>query len=148
MNWGRKDIRITRRSYHILVILDSSMLILPLEKKLNLTAEIERILPLEHELVVPKKVIEELEKLKKEGTLAIQRKSKLALELAEAFKIIDSKFRGKTDDVIFELAIKHKAVVATNDRELRKRLRSEGIAVISLRGNNKLSLFGYVERDK
>ncbi|MHA1259716.1 MAG: hypothetical protein ACTSRO_08790, partial [Candidatus Heimdallarchaeaceae archaeon] len=61
MNWGRKDIRISRRSYHILVILDSSMLILPLEKKLNLTAEIERILPLEHELVVPKKVIEELE---------------------------------------------------------------------------------------
>ncbi|MHA1224740.1 MAG: hypothetical protein ACTSP3_16095 [Candidatus Heimdallarchaeaceae archaeon] len=44
--------------------------------------------------------------------------------------------------------MKHKAVVATNDRELRKRLRSEGIAVISLRGNNKLSLFGYVEREK
>ena len=63
----------------MLVILDSSMLMLPLEKKINISLELERILPISFEIVVPKIVVCELERIKHDGSPSIQKKAKLAL---------------------------------------------------------------------
>ena len=126
----------------MLVILDSSMLMLPLEKKINITLEIERILPISFEIVVPKIVILELEKIEKESSPSTQRKAKLALELIDNYRILESNIAGLADDEIEKLAVENKAIVATNDGELRSRLRKRGISVIALHGKNKLKLFG------
>ena len=129
----------------MLVLLDSSMLMLPLEKKINLSFELERIINSHFEIVVPQIVLSELEKLKKKGTSSTKQKAQFALKLANNYRILDSGLEGNADEEIEKLAKKHHAIVATNDVELRQKLNNKGIAVISLRGNNKLALFGHVE---
>lgn len=128
----------------MLVILDSSMLMLPLEKNINISLEFERILPISFEIVIPEIVIHELEKIVKESSPSTQKKAKLALELIENYKILESNVVGLADDEIERLAVENKAIVATNDAKLRSRLRKKGISVIALHGKNKLKLFGYL----
>jgi rRNA-processing protein FCF1 len=128
----------------MLVILDSSMLMLPLERKINISLEFERILPISFEIVVPRIVVFELEKLVNESAPSTQKKAKLALELVNEYRILESKIEGLADDEIEKLAIENKSIVATNDTELRSRLRKKGITVIALHGKNKLKLFGYL----
>jgi len=75
------------------------------------------------------------------------RGAKLALKLIEEkCTIIDlDEVRGlNTDESILKAAIKLEAVVATNDRELRKKLRSKGIPTIFLREYSHLEIDGYV----
>ena len=126
----------------MLVLLDSSMLMLPLEKKINLSYEFERILTIAFEIVVPQVVLIELEKIKEKGETATKRKAQLALNLAMSFRTIESKTEVHADYELIRLAKLHKAVIATNDRKLRSILIYKGMAVISLHGKNKLTLFG------
>ncbi|MCE7742467.1 MAG: PIN domain-containing protein [Candidatus Heimdallarchaeota archaeon] len=128
----------------MLIILDSSMLMLPLEKRINLSSEIERIITQSYEIVVPKIVINELTELLRSSSSVTTRKANFALNLAQNYSILESQEKIHTDEEILRLALEHKAIVATNDRELRLTLREKGIAVISLHGKNRLSLFGYV----
>ena len=129
----------------MLVILDSSMLMLPLEKKINISLELERILHISFEIVVPKIVVCELERIKHDGSPSTQKKAKLALELANRYRILESNIEGLADDEIERLAIGNKSIVATNDSELRSKLREKGIAVVTLHGKNRLALFGYID---
>jgi len=129
----------------MLVIIDSSMLMVPLEKKINIFLELERILSFSFEIVIPKIVIKELERIRCEEARAKQKKAKLALDLASNYRILDSNLEGIADDEIERLAIEHDAIVATNDTKLRSKLREKGISVIALHGKNRLALFGYVD---
>ncbi|MCG3225481.1 MAG: 30S processome protein Utp24 [Candidatus Heimdallarchaeota archaeon] len=129
----------------MLVILDSSMLMLPLEKKINVSLELERLLPVSFEIVIPKIVVCELERIMRDSPPSTQRKAKLALELANKYRILDSNTEGLADDELEKLAIENNSIVATNDSELRSKLREKGVAVITLHGKNKLALFGYID---
>ncbi len=126
----------------MLIIIDSSMLMLPLERKINLSYEIERLVQISFEIVVPQIVLDELKRLSEKESQSIKQKAKLALELANGFVKIESNINCHADEEILRLALEKEAIVATNDTELRFRLREKGIVVISLRGKNKLSLFG------
>ncbi len=129
----------------MLVILDSSMLMLPLEKKLNITFEIERLVQKKLEIVVPQVVLDELKKLLNNEKQSTILKAKLALDLASKFSVLESETGYFADEEILRIAVEKDAIVATNDSELRMKLRARGIAVISLRGKNKLSLFGDIK---
>lgn len=129
----------------MLVILDSSMLMLPLEKKINLTLELERIISSSFKIVVPQIVLKELKKLEIKGKDAIKQKAIFAQQLANSFEILDSEVEGNADLELEKLAKEHNAVIATNDAELRLRLRNKGFAVIALRGDNHLEFFGHEE---
>lgn len=126
----------------MLVLLDSSMLMLPLEKRINLSYEFERILTVAFEAVVPQIVLIELEEIKEKDDMATKRKAHFALNLARSFRTIESKTEDYADNELIRLAEIHNAVVATNDGKLRAILIDKGIAVISLHGENKLVLFG------
>ncbi len=126
----------------MLVILDSSMLMLPLEKKINISFELERLVLKSFEIVVPQVVLDELKKLLDNKSQSTRLKAKLALELASEFSVIESRTNCFADEEILRIAVEKEAIVATNDAELRSRLRKKSIAVISLHGKNKLSLFG------
>jgi rRNA-processing protein FCF1 len=86
--------------------------------------------------------LDELKRLSEKESQSIKQKAKLALELANGFVKIESNINCHADEEILRLALEKEAIVATNDTELRLRLREKGIVVISLRGKNKLSLFG------
>ena len=126
----------------MLVILDSSMLMLPIEKKINITLELERIISSSFKIVVPRIVLSELKKLEEQGKTSLKQKATFAQQLAKRFEILDSEIEGNADLELLNLAEKHGAVVATNDAELRLKLRSKGLSVISLRGDNRLEFFG------
>lgn len=126
----------------MLVILDSSMLMLPLERKINISYELERLLQIDFEIVVPEIVIKELKRLAENPSMALKQKAKLALELAEQYRVLESGKDGNADFEIIKLAKMYKAIVVTNDVNLRSSLRKKGLTVVSLHGKNKLALFG------
>jgi rRNA-processing protein FCF1 len=126
----------------MLVILDSSMLMLPLERQINISYELERLLQIKYEIVVPEIVIKELKILIKSPSMSLKNKAKLALELAAQYRILESEKNGNADVEIIKLAEMHKAIVATNDVSLRSNLIKKGLTVVSLHGKNKLALFG------
>jgi len=118
------------------------MLMMPLERKINITYELERLIQINFEIVVPEIVIKELKRLTENPSMSLKQKAKLALDLAKQYRILESETDGNADFEIVKLAEIHKAIVATNDANLRSSLRKKGLAVVSLHGKNKLALFG------
>ena len=112
---------------------------LPLEKRVNLSLN---FLPFSYKIVIPKIIKEELEKLKKSAKPSTKKKANFAFKLAENYENMNSSIGVHPDDEILRLALEHNAIVATTDRELKRKLRENGIAIISLRGKNKLEIVG------
>lgn len=117
------------------VICDTSFLIVlatkPVKKFDELENEIGKI-----DFVVPSLVINELRKLVRTAEVKRSNAARLALELANKFKIIQ--FQGTSaDEAIIDYASKQKCLVATIDYALRNKLKSNGISVVTLT-NDKL----------
>lgn len=117
------------------VICDTSFLIVlatkPVKKFDELENEIGKI-----DFVVPSLVINELRKLVRTAEVKRSNAARLALELANKFKIIQ--FQGTSaDEAIIDYASKQKCLVATIDDALRNKLKSNGISVVTLT-NDKL----------
>jgi len=120
------------------VVLDTNALMMPVESNVRVFEELDRLLG-SATPVVPEAVVAELEKLAEgggeEGTAA-----SVGRDLAERCERRETAAE-YADDAVLELAqaddVTH---VVTNDRPLRDRLRGADVSVISLRGQNKLSI--------
>lgn len=116
------------------VVFDANALLMPFQFRLNLEAELRRLLG-DHEVYVPSPVMEELRILAKTDRVA-----KAALRLAGRFRIID--VPGGADDAVLAAAERLEAAVVTNDAELLRRLKELGIPRIFLRSRSHLALEG------
>ncbi len=122
----------------IRILLDTNML-LTIADGINIFEQIEDILETKPEYIVIKPVLIELQKLASTAPPSIRRKARFALKIVEQFcKVIDDELfskmvDAKVDDLIVEFALKHGIAVATNDKELRRKLREKGIPEIYLR---------------
>lgn len=125
------------------VILDSNFLITPPNFHIDIFDEIPRILGRNVELILLSKVQEEIERVAVRDN---KREAHLALTLAKKCRLIEiqSEKNESVDDAIVRLAQDWQSPVATNDRVLRKRLRSLGIPVLSMRGKGQLELHGVI----
>ena len=128
------------------VIIDSNFLFIPLKFGVDIFSEFERLLGGFVRYVVPSPVIGELKLLKSCAKPSMEKKIEFALALSERCeKIEETAKSGETvDDVIIRLAKDWNCPVATNDTELRRRLRREGIAVIFLRQQSYLEVEGII----
>lgn len=124
----------------LMVIADTSFLMTPGLYGVDIFAELDRLLEGDYELIAPRAVLNELEKLSKFGTPEERTAARIGLSLSSKLKVLDSE--GRTDDVILRLAKEHKSAVGTIDFELRKKLRKEGITVIFLREKSHLAVDG------
>jgi len=126
------------------VILDSNFLFVPLEFKIDIFEDIVNLLNQRIEPILLSTNYHELQKMAEEGPPKLRKQATMALKLAEKCHIVDvERKRGETnDDVILRVAALWKSPVATNDRELRRKLRERGIPVIFLRGKSRLDLEG------
>lgn len=88
------------------------------------------------ECVVPSAVVDELKGLQKKVRGADKVALAVALSLAKRCQAVDAP--GNADDVIVGLAKALKADVFTNDAELKKRLKNEGIKTVFMRSKHKL----------
>ncbi len=120
------------------VVLDTNMCLVPFQFGVDVFDEIQRILP-GAEVYVPKKVVEELKRLEARGGKT-GKMARLALRLLDmrGVKVIDVDAPG-TDTALVLLAEKG-YIVATNDRELKRRVWKAGGKVLALRERSHLEL--------
>lgn len=130
----------------IKVILDANFFFVPTQFNLDIFEELAKLLNQRFEPILLSSTNKELQGLAESSSLKEQKQAQLALILAEKCRVVYmEKVSEETyDDVIVRVAEAWKSPVATNDRELRKRLRKIGVPVIFLRQKHRLALEGAV----
>jgi len=115
-----------------IVILDTSVLISIFEKKIDIRDEISAEIG-KAELLVPRSVLRELEKLYSLSKGSKRRLAKAAIDYiySVGFKIVESEDEEDVDKDLIILAKKFDAAVATLDKELINKLRKKGIEIIT-----------------
>ena len=121
------------------IILDTNFLVIPFQFGIDVFDEINKLITGKHRIVTLQGVIRELKNLEKNKGKD-SRAAKLGLELIERkeLEIIQTK-EDNVDDAIVEIADGN-MIVATNDKELIKRLKDKNVKVIYLRGKKRLEL--------
>jgi len=118
------------------VLIDANFALIPVQFKLDIYSELDRVVQKKYQIVTLGPIIEEIQKISG-GRLALQ-----MLENKEV-RIIPTNTRD-VDDAIVEYAEKGKTIVCTNDKVLEDRLRQKGITVIYMRGKNRLDAKGSI----
>lgn len=126
-----------------IVLIDTNFLMIPEQFGIDIFSEAARIVP-DCEFATLSGTIKELEKIRES---AEKGKDKIAanigLELIEksAGKIKIYESSGDVDEFILKFSRENGAVVCTNDRELKRKLKKEGVKVIQMRGKNRLEFY-------
>lgn len=124
------------------VVVDANALMMQFQYHLDLETELQRVMPAAFEVLVPSTVVDELEALTEDSGGKEAEEARLAIELAETFEVVD--VDGKGDEAIIEFAASlDDAVVVTNDKLLRARLRAKGIPNVHMRSKAFLSVEGF-----
>ncbi len=116
------------------VVLDSNFLLLPFQFRIDIFAELDKLLDVRYEVYVTKGVIEELKKIK-------SRHAKGALSVANKLRVIETE--GSVDEALLKLASKE-VIIATNDKFLKEKIKNKGAPVIYLRQRKYLAIDGYI----
>lgn len=132
----------------ITIIIDSNFLFVPLQFGVDIFEELRRLLGGSIRCVVPSTVLEELQLLRRDSKPSVKKQIDFALSLAERCEKIEvDVVSGETvDDSIVRMARLLRCPVATNDAELRRRLRAEMTPVIYMRQKAYLEMDGVVQR--
>lgn len=128
------------------IILDSNAFFVPIYFKIDIFREIKRLLNRNIELILISPIKQELELLVTKDSKKNNRNAALALSLALKCKYIklDVPKDVLVDDIIVEKASNWKAVVFTNDRMLKKRLRNISVPVVYVRQKSFLEIDGMI----
>jgi hypothetical protein len=126
------------------VVLDTNALMMPVERGVRVFDELARLLdePIDGsestvDLVVPRPVVDELEKLAS-GSGEEAAAASVGRDLVERCRIVDTR-AAYADDAVVELGVGADCVV-TDDRPLRSRLLDRGVPVVGVRGRNTLAI--------
>jgi rRNA-processing protein FCF1 len=127
----------------IKVILDSNFFFVPMQFKIDIFKELDKLFG-KAEPVVLSTTIEELRQLTAKGAPKMRKQADTALELVEKCQLIkmEKEPDESYDDVILRTAKEWNVPVATNDAELRKKLREAGVSVVFLRRKSHLEIEG------
>jgi len=134
------------RGRGVSVILDSNFLFIPGQFGVDIFEELQRLFEGPVRCVVPAPVTEELRLLRREAKPKARKMVDFALALTGRCEVAEENLlQGEmVDDAILRLAQRWGCPVATNDAQLRKRLRAEGIPVIYLRQRAYLEVDGAI----
>ncbi|WP_336021679.1 PIN domain-containing protein [Halobellus salinisoli] len=121
------------------VILDTNALMMPIELDVRVFDELDRLFPTNIDLVVPRAVVAELEKLSAAGNGTEATAASVGRDLVSRCRVVETGV-SYADDAVVELAAREGGYVLTNDRPLRDRLLERGVHVIGLRGRNTLEI--------
>jgi len=124
------------------ILLDTNFLLIPHQFRVDIFTQINRIMHFQYKIFVLDKSVEELKKAIGEQKGKSKDAAKIALKLIAIKNIVIIKTESdkKTDDMIIELSRKDKYIVATQDKDLKRRLIDHGIEVIVLRQKKILVL--------
>lgn len=121
------------------IIIDTNFLLAPLEFNIDIISEFDRVIG-SYELFMFEKSILELQNLYEKSSGNFKRNIKLALKLiihlqkTKGLKILSSKTDMYLDDLLVNFLKTNKDyIVATCDKELQKRVLSQGSSVLLVR---------------
>jgi uncharacterized protein len=141
---GDERLILLRESYSImsqrLVVLDTNVLLMPFQFKINVLDELDYLIDVSHRFVVSSRTVQELGNIGKivgkDGMAA-----RLALKMLEANKerieIVKSDI--EVDDWIVDYSKENRAIVCTNDSALRRRLKAAGVKVAAMKSRSKVA---------
>jgi uncharacterized protein len=134
----------TEKTTSIKVIMDSNSLFVPLQFKIDIFTELEKLLNKRIEPILLSPVKKELELLASSNSPKIRKNATFALNLAKkcAYIKIPIKKEELTDDAIVRIAKKWNSPVFTNDKALKKKLRDISMPVIYVRQKSHLEING------
>ncbi len=118
-----------------IVVFDANALLMPFQFGINIDMDIERLVG-EFHGVVPSPILGEIRKCG-------GRWAKVALSLAKKYEITRTENTG--DKAVIEIAEKLNGIVVTNDEELQRKLRLNGIPYIYLRSRHRLEMWNREE---
>ena len=119
------------------IILDTNFLTIPYQFNIDIFEEIDRVVEGKYELTTLDCVVEELKKLKKSrGKEAAAAKVALILIKEKNVKVIKTNEKN-VDIKIYRMADRN-TIVATNDKDLRRRLKNKNVKVLYLRSKKRI----------
>ncbi len=128
------------------IILDTNFLLIPLQFNVDIFEEINRICVFKYKLFIIDKTIEELKDIieKQRGKNKIAAGFALKLLKTKKVAIIETKENKSVDDLIVDISEKKNYIVATQDIDLKKRLKQHNVPLIVLRQKKYLLLEGKI----
>ena len=133
------------------IIFDTNFLLIPGSLKVDIFSEISRIIDEPYELYIVDKTIEELNNIIENQKGKYKEYAKIALQIIEQknIKVIDVKQKSLymkydfddhiVDDILLKIADEN-TIIATQDKELKKKISLKGIKTIILRNKKHLEL--------
>ena len=124
----------------IRVILDSNFLMMHTKFRIDILEWLQEVLGQRADAVVLSPIYGELKRISKARNPKEAMQARDALRTANQLEIIEVENRPNetVDELILRQASEWNCIVATNDSELRKRLKKKNIQVIYLRQRRKL----------
>lgn len=113
------------------IVLDTNIILYTLKYKVDLLEELKRICNFNYEVKILDKTLKELEN-KSNGKLALSWINK------KNIKLINTKNSGYVDDLLLKLDKNY--IIATNDKDLKRKLRKKNHPIITLRQKKYLIL--------
>jgi rRNA-processing protein FCF1 len=131
----------------VTIILDSNFLFIPLKFGVDIFEEFKRLFSKYVKCYVPRTVLNELFRLRKGAKPSFLKEIDFAEKIAENCEILENSLKPgeSVDESIIEIAKKMKCIVATNDSNLRKKVKESGLSVVYLRQGAYLEVEGYIE---
>ena len=128
------------------VIVDSNALFVPLQFKMDIFIELQRLLNRNFELILLSPIKRELEMLSQKGSPKKRKNVAFALSLSAKCRYVKvlEKPKEQTDDAILRIAQQWKVPVFTNDKLLKKKLRDISMPVIYVREKSRLEIDGLI----
>ena len=117
------------------IIFDTNFAIIPFQFKIDIYSELDRLIDENYDIYFLKAAIPELKKLKF-GTAALE------LMKQKNVKFIDFPINKGVDNTILEFAKKEDAIIATQDKEIKRKALKYGIKIITLRQKKYLITSG------
>ncbi|MFH1916123.1 MAG: PIN domain-containing protein [Nanoarchaeota archaeon] len=124
------------------IYIDTNFLLIPGRHKVDIFTGIERIIPKKGELVVFEESVRELEKIISSPTkkLADKNAAKLAILLIKQKSLKMVGGSAKNADELLISCARRGDYVATQDKELKKKLKEKGVRIIILRQETHIAL--------
>jgi rRNA-processing protein FCF1 len=122
------------------ILIDTNFLLVPIQFKVDIFSEIDRVCLFPYKLYIVDKTIDELKKIIKQQKGKHKEAARVGLQMIKHknIKILETK-DGRVDDLIASLMDKG-WILASQDEHLRKRAAKKGAGLLALRAKKYLVL--------
>ncbi|KZX09906.1 PIN domain-containing protein [Methanobrevibacter oralis] len=125
------------------VVIDTNFFMVPFQFNVDIINELEKSLP-SYKLTTPIFVINELKGLTKNTKGKTRLNANLALKLANSSKVEIKDISLMENETVDDALLRVSEVLATNDIELKKRAKDNGITVVYLRQKKYIVIEGKI----